>query len=544
MKLKINNSGNFLRFILIFAIPIIILFFIVLLLTPYWNTNDDVGMSMRAHGYGVSRTASVYLQNSNIMWGYFIKILPTYLGNLPGYSMATLIVLCLFSTSIFVSLSSIEEFFDKNIKIYFVIIVLLLSLIILRPTVFPQFTINAGLLAISAILYLKTYLRNNKNYLLLGFFISTIFGFFIRENQFIITFLIGMTFIPIKIYKINKNFNLCITLIILVLFSGKLFHKISYSKPEWKNYQDLQKARVYWMDYKGFKKLSPDVRKKHGYSKNDISLIGNWFFVDHELHNPDRLNNMRKDMPKRIKQKNLNLDIKKSIKFLLNEKLIPLTISAILLFFLFPTYKLFFAWTLSLSFFIYLGYLGRFGVVRVYIPIISLLVILPFYEAFLKKTFLKHKFLVLFILLSANIYNFQNIRSEHLLINQLSEKFHSKDHSLLNSIDYFVSWGSSFPYVAAYPFFLNKNFNPKIYGLGTSTLNPFSVAWNKEKKNEGFLFHLLSDNGLYLWSWDGGLELLHNYCKEHQQGYFFIIKTNYNYLKKVKCIKKNLFNNY
>jgi hypothetical protein len=104
-------------------------------------------------------------------------------------------------------------------------------------------------------------------------------------------------------------------------------------------------------------------------------------------------------------------------------------------------------------------------------------------------------------------------------------------------MDYFVSWGSSFPYVAAYPFFLNKNFNPKIYGLGTSTLNPFSLASSKEKKNEGFLFHLLSDKGLYLWSWAGGLELLHNYCNEHHQGYFFIMKTNYNLLKKVKCIK-------
>lgn len=491
MKLKfneINNLDKFLRFILIFLIPIVILLFIVLIFSPYWNTNDDVGMSMRAHGYGVSSTASVYLQNSNIMWGYFIKILPTYLGNLPGYSMATLIVLYLFSISIFVSLSSIKEFFDKNTKIYFVIIILLLLLIILRPTVFPQFTINAGLLAISAILYLKTYLRKNKNYLLFGFFISTIFGFFIRENQFLITFFVGMAFIPIKIHKVNKNFKICITLILLVLFSGKIFHKISYSKPEWKNFQDLQKARVYWMDYGGLRQLSPDIIKKHGYSKNDISLISNWFFVDHELHNPDRLNNMRKDMPVRIKQKNFNLDIKRSIKFLSNEKLIPLTISAILLFFLFPTYKLFFAWTLTLSFFIFLAYLGRFGILRVYLPILSLLVILTFYEAFLKKTFLKYKFLVLFILLSANFYNFQNIKSEHLLINQLSEKFHSKDHSLLNSMDYFVSWGSSFPYVAAYPFFLNKSFNPKIYGLGTSTLNPLSLASSKEKKMRVFYF--------------------------------------------------------
>jgi hypothetical protein len=56
------------------------------LLEPIWETNDDVQLSMIAHGYGVVTTGSPKLVFSNVLWGYVIRSIPEINGTL-GYSM-------------------------------------------------------------------------------------------------------------------------------------------------------------------------------------------------------------------------------------------------------------------------------------------------------------------------------------------------------------------------------------------------------------------------------------------------------------------------
>src|SRR3990172_1330249 len=57
-----------------------------------WETNDDVSMSMFAHGYGVATYGSPNLIFSNVLWGYVVRLIPEFNGVL-GYSTATLGVL-------------------------------------------------------------------------------------------------------------------------------------------------------------------------------------------------------------------------------------------------------------------------------------------------------------------------------------------------------------------------------------------------------------------------------------------------------------------
>ena len=70
---------------------------------PRWETNDDVAMSMFAHGYGVAAFGSPNFLFSNVLWGYLVRSIPQ-LGGVLGYSIATLAVLMISSTTLFYGL--------------------------------------------------------------------------------------------------------------------------------------------------------------------------------------------------------------------------------------------------------------------------------------------------------------------------------------------------------------------------------------------------------------------------------------------------------
>ncbi len=86
---------------LFIAVAFVVL--ICLTVSPRWETNDDVAMSMVAHGYGLAAYGSPNLLFSNVLWGYLVRTLPTIHGVF-GYSMATLGVLTLVSAAIIHSL--------------------------------------------------------------------------------------------------------------------------------------------------------------------------------------------------------------------------------------------------------------------------------------------------------------------------------------------------------------------------------------------------------------------------------------------------------
>lgn len=64
---------------------------------PRWETNDDVGMSMVAHGYGIAAIGSPNLIFSNVVWGYLVRLIPQIDGVL-GYSVVTIGVLVIVGT--------------------------------------------------------------------------------------------------------------------------------------------------------------------------------------------------------------------------------------------------------------------------------------------------------------------------------------------------------------------------------------------------------------------------------------------------------------
>jgi hypothetical protein len=46
----------------------------LMLYVPFWESNDDNGMSMIAHGYGIAKTPSPLLLFQNVLVGYFLQL--------------------------------------------------------------------------------------------------------------------------------------------------------------------------------------------------------------------------------------------------------------------------------------------------------------------------------------------------------------------------------------------------------------------------------------------------------------------------------------
>ena len=119
------------------ALPLILCFYFA----PRWETNDDIGMSMVAHGYGLAATSSPNLVFSNVIWGYLVQSCPQMNGLL-GYSAATLVTLVICGMTILIGL--------RKVGLDWITGSATARCLLARPILFPQFTINAGLLTVGA----------------------------------------------------------------------------------------------------------------------------------------------------------------------------------------------------------------------------------------------------------------------------------------------------------------------------------------------------------------------------------------------------------
>src|SRR5262249_9171176 len=153
--------------------------------------------------YGMAAFPSPKLLYSNILWGHFIQLIPSINGIL-GYSIVTLL-------SIFVAGSTILYFMRKlgvSLLPAFVVICLILT----RPILFPQFTINAGLFVVAAVLGCLCYDRSN-NIITLGLSCVLAFlGFLVRDQEFLLVLFIALPFFPVNRLKHDKKFRLLLVL--------------------------------------------------------------------------------------------------------------------------------------------------------------------------------------------------------------------------------------------------------------------------------------------------------------------------------------------
>ena len=470
---------------------------------------------MIIHGYGNAVYGSPQLVFSNVLWGAFIWLMPNINGIL-AYSWVTLALLLLVAWAIY--------YFQIRLGGHYLIAVGLVILVMSRAVVFPQFTINAGLVTVAAVIGLMVYQQSSSVLILAVTSILAFIGFLIRSREFALVLLIALPILPWKFLYRDRRFLTAFGLLSIAIILSVTVDRFTYQSPEWDRFRELNSIRFYFTDYGAAYHLAnhPQITSKFGYSNNDLALITRWFFADPAIANVENLKKMLAQLPvTSIFSTNLSL-VSEAFQPLLSKALLPLTLTAgLLLVILVPRcYLLLLAWAIFALALFTMGITGRPGIIHTYYPILCLLLVAPLVVAQSKLSGWRNTFGGVCILIALTL-NFLNLIVENRASSERTRQLQSDMRSLAN-YDYYVRWGFDFPIEYAYPVLERDQYlrDFKWYTFGTFMLAPFSVAYKPEKTSNGLITRLLStDQGapFVIGSNEGLMEMLRLYCQEHHE---------------------------
>lgn len=488
---------------------------------------------MIAHGYGYAAYGSPNLVFSNVLWGYVVRAIPSLNGVL-GYSLATMVALLIFgwSTLYFLLRSGVAYLFG----------VLAILLLIGVPTLHPQFTMNAGLLTVSAILGWQLYARSGGIGILTLSCLLAFTGFLIRDMEFLLVLGVALPLLPWRTLRGNRPMQIAFLLLTIAIVSAAVFDQWSYRGSEWKTFKELNAVRVLFTDYGAEKylRLHPEILNLYHYSSNDLALIKNWFLVDPQIANPSVLKAMLADLGTLPLQASLQLGTV-GIKELARPVMLPLLLPALLFLAFAPRRPLILAWLICLAALFAIGFEGRPGILRVYIPLLSLLLIVSLMSV--ENGSPLPKWATSLILLMACIGSAYVLMPSALLTEQKIQQVQQDVRNL--GTKPIISWADAFPDELAFPLLSDNTAVQKIkfYGLNAFTHAPFSVAYTEQMAGRGMMERLQSSEGIpIIVSAKRDTKRLRIYCIEHFNGKLFekFIHTAPSFaIKQVRCMAGN-----
>ncbi|SHM81274.1 hypothetical protein [Bradyrhizobium lablabi] len=492
---------------LIFAVLLSTAFVILLCLifNPRWETNDDVAMSMVAHGYGGAAYGSPRLIFSNVVWGIIVRALPTIDGLL-GYSIATLLSLTIGAAA--------TTYFLLRSGAGAVVSTLVLVFIFMRPVLFPQFTITAGLLAVAMLLGLRICQRDDSPVNLVAACCLGFLAYLIRAQEFALVIAVALPLLHWRKLFSSRAAWMSVSGLAICIVAATAIDAHSYSAPDWQAFWETNFTRAPFTDYRAMELVlrRPDLLQHYGLSENDVRLVGNWFFVDPKLSDPKLLRALLSEISVQGTLKEAIAFGLGAISLAAGHALLPLTLTGIVILFVFINSRFLLAWVICFAAIFAIGAAGRADVVRVYVPLFTLLVVISCARSMSRSRW-RH-FAVICTLLVGAIGNALQLReeaaaSDRIFFQARAERFVSAESTLI--------WGASFPFEYFFPVFTRTENvkDSRIYGLGVFTLAPFSVASEDERTTRGLLARLQSEAGVPLIATSYYESLLNTYCTEH-----------------------------
>ena len=473
-----------------------------------WETNDDVAMSMVAHGYGVAAFGSPNLIFSNVLWGCLVRAIPQISG-IPGYSIATL--------SVLIIVGAVLLFGMYRLGAGYIASLFMLALLLVRPVLFPQFTINAGLLMVAAVICCQLFRRlDNLQVLLIGCLLAFA-SFLVRTNEFFLVLLAALPLFPWRTLLRRRSSLVALLVLVMVMAGSKVIDHRAYQGEQWKAFNELNPVRTPFTDFGADEHLKkrPDILGRYGFSPNDIDLIREWFFVDPEIVAPPSLQAMLAELGPLPAQGNSVAKGWAGIQTFWDPKLLPLVLAALLLALLRPSWRVAVSWGLCIAGVFVIGLSGRPGIIRVYVPLVCLLAIAPFLTGRFSD---RRNRLCAGVLIVAATLNSSLVFME-------SKATHIESEQAREALDAFPRepvfiWGVGFPLEAVYPV---MGASPsamacRFYCLGAFTLAPFSVAFTEQQQGRGMIDLLVKETGIQIVARQKCLGYLESYCRERLHG--------------------------
>ncbi|WP_455921241.1 hypothetical protein [Pseudomonas putida] len=480
---------------------------------PRWETNDDVGMSMVAHGYGIASSGSPYLVFSNILWGFIVRLMPSVNGML-GYTVATYATLLCVGGALVWGLA-------RN-RLGWLVAAGLLLLLLIRPVLIPQFTINAGLLALVSVICFTVYGDSRHRTTLLVGCAFAYLGYLVRSQECVLVLFVGLPLLPWRIIKQERFAQIALISLLCLMAASSALDYWCYQSGEWRAFNEWNPVRAQITDFGAGQNLlaRPDVLQKHGFTSNDISLIGVWFFVDPAITNPAVVKSMLAEAGFLPALPDVLGNLKAGFSGFSSDVLLYLVVAAASLYALWPSRRICWVLALFLIAIAAMAVAGRPGVMRVYLPLVSLLILAPLLAngmASMRREGVKG------VIAIAVIYGAAGLNAAAVASQSRALAVH--DAEIKRGLVGFpgetvVSWGAMFPYESAYPVKLKQAEASwlKFYSLGAFTLAPFSRAYALEHSNLGFINRLQASAGIALVANPAQIGVLTVYCHERLGG--------------------------
>lgn|GEM_PF-2721739 len=254
-----------------------------------FNTNDDVGRSMRVHGYGYFVAGSPFILYSNFVWGWILSSLPK-IGWMYPYYWMTIVVLVMITWAFIYYLWQRLPWYLAVSMAYSAVAFAMIS---------PQFTINAGLLAIAMMLAVRNFrysARPTDLYLAICFGVLSLL---IRERQFLLTSIVGLAFLPVRhLWSATLARRAGVLLFILCISIVGIDRIVHTTNPTYVRVNQLRSAYDPIEDYKGLAYLQQNraVMEQSGYTPNDLRLISRYFWYNSDFTNRAKLEALNQEI--------------------------------------------------------------------------------------------------------------------------------------------------------------------------------------------------------------------------------------------------------
>jgi len=507
-------------------ISIGLVFLLCSISSPIFETNDDVHLSMIAHGYGIATGGSPRLVYSNVLWGYFIRLVPEIWGVL-GYSLITLGIVVVVGAVV------IRSVLATGIGIAGATAVL--TLVVARAVLVPQYTINAGLLMVAAVVCWHRFDRQGSGgrLALCAGCLLAYCSFLVRTHEFVLVLGVALPLLPWRSFWLRRDAKVALILLAVAIGASSILDHFAYRGAEWVEFNRFNAVRIPYNDYGAAEHLKgrPEILRRYGYTANDVDLIADWFFEDPMIADPERLQSMLRELgPLAFQAGSLEKAWKGVSELGFSDKLLPIVLAAVFLAVMRPRWRIFGVWCLCLGALFTLGLLGRPGVTRVYVPLVGLLLLAPFLDdgAVLLDCTKVRRWAIIGVVLVASFFNAKTVLGNSRGLQSWSGNVRAGLRDFPS--DGVVVWGGNFPYEAVYPVLgSSPSFrNLHLYLLDDFTLAPYSAVTAARQSGHGFLDQLVGERGVPVVVNDYGAALLETYCRDNLHGIFDVL-VNRNY---------------
>lgn len=469
---------------------------------PAWESNDDPTMSMIAHGYGLMKTASPNIIFSHVIWGHLIQLTPEINGIL-GYDLISYATLTLSGFA----LLTIMLFLGDSALLAIAVFVLLM----IKPTINPQFTILSGYATLAGFACLMLYSATQLKRTLIACSLFFIVGFLIRPELFALFILVSMPLIPWK--KMTKPFPLSVIAFTGLFIMGASFYNWkSYQGPQWERFNTFQSIRSMYTDF-GIGDLasqSSQILKKYSLSTNDVSLITNWFYGDSQIVDSQKLTNIAIELKTTIPQTQRLSNAGIALWYMFYPEIsYVIYIAAAFLLLSRKNKNLWMSWALCFILLAAIGWAGRPVVLRLYYPLFALL---TFYAFTQLKIQAPHKFIKVAILVAMTA-----------LSGKYLYRFIARPIVKISDIQWdakipVVVIGAAIPFEDLYyPFNTNKDLRAlSFFSSSWATFIPGSVSMDRIQTGLNISDSLKQNKDVFIIENKKSVnDLLDVYCKEH-----------------------------